>query len=290
VCYNANMSSLRECISAYSAKGKAIGHFNFSTLDVLRAIVGSVKKADTPVIVGLSEGERGFVGLKQAVALVKSFRDEGVQIFLNADHSYSSDSVKEAIDAGFDAVIFDGTRLPFEENVKITKECVEYARKCGRDVLVEGELGFIGTSSQVHRKIPDGVKISSEYLTKPEDALLFVRETGVDLFAPAIGNVHGMLEGGVDPNLDIERVRAVREAAGVPIVLHGASGNSAEDIKSAVAAGAAIVHWNTELRVAYRKGIARGLEENPDELAPYKYLKEPIRAVEKVVAEKLSFI
>lgn len=282
--------TLRECVTEAAANKSALGHFNFSTLDVLRAIVGAVKKADTPVIVGLSEGERSFVGLKQAVALVKSFRDDGVRIFLNADHSYSLDSVKEAIDAGFDSVIFDGAQLSFEENVKIAKECLEYARKCGRDVLVEGELGFIGTSSQIHRKVPDGVKISPEYLTKAEDAARFARKTGVDLIAPAVGNIHGMLEGGVDPVLDIERVRAIREIAGVPIVLHGASGNSAEDIKSAVAAGAVIVHWNTELRAAYRKGIARGLEENPDELAPYKYLKEPIRAVEKVVAEKLSLL
>jgi fructose-bisphosphate aldolase class II len=231
---------------------------------------------------------------------VASFRSEGSPVFLNADHSYSFDSVKEAVDAGFDSVIFDGAKLSFEENVKITKECVKYARACGRNVLVEGELGFIGTSSQILKKIPDGVKISHEYLTKPEDAHRFVKETEVDLIAPAVGNIHGMLsphrrpaeeaEWVGDPPLDVSRIAAIRESAGVPVVLHGASGNSAEDIRAAVVSGASIVHWNTELRAAYRTGIMRGLEENPDELAPYKYLKEPLLAVEKVVEEKIKLL
>lgn len=282
------MLSLRESIAAAAAKKGALGHFNFSTLEMLRAIAEAARKAGVPVIAGLSEGERSFVGLKQAVALVKTFREEGVAIFLNADHSYSLESVQAAIGAGCDAVIFDGTALSFEDNVKAAKECVASARTCGRDVLVEGELGFIGRSSQVLKKIPDGVKISPDYLTKAEDAARFARETGVDLLAPAVGNIHGMLEGGTDPALDIARIRAIREAGGVPLVLHGASGNTGEDIRRAVAAGSAVVHWSTELRAAYRKGLVRGLEETPDELAPYKYLREPLRAVERVVEEKLK--
>lgn len=283
------MQSLRECIAEASVAKRAVGHFNFSNLETLRAIVGAARAVGVPVIAGLSEGERGFVGLAQAVALVKSFREEySHPVFLNADHSYSFEKAKEAIDAGFDAVIVDGAGLPFAENVAMAKECVAYARSVGRDIVVEGELGFIGKASQVLKKIPDGVKISPEYLTAQEDAARFVRETGVDLFAPAVGNIHGMLEGGVDPALDIVRVRAIRTAAGVPLVLHGASGNSPEDIRAAIAAGVAVVHINTELRAAYRKGLVRGLEENQEELAPYKYLKEPMRAVQKVVEEKLQ--
>lgn len=283
------MQTLREYIAEAAGAKRAVGHFNFSNLETLRAIVEAARAVGVPVIAGLSEGERSFVGIKQAVALVRSFREEyNHPVFLNADHSYSFEKAKEAIDAGFDAVIVDGAGLPFAENVAMAKACVAYARSVGRDVVVEGELGFIGKASQILKKIPDGVKISSEYLTKPEDAARFVHETKVDLFAPAVGNIHGMLEGGVDPGLDITRIRAIREAISVSLVLHGASGNSAEDIRSAIAAGVAVVHINTELRAAYRKGLMRGLEESQDELAPYKYLKEPMRSVQKVVEEKLQ--
>ncbi len=285
------MPTLRECIADAARAKRALGHFNFSNLETLRAIVSAARAAGVPVIAGLSEGERAFVGVRQAVALVRSFREEyGHPVFLNADHSYSFEKVKEAIDAGFDAVIFDGAQMSFDENVNITKQCVAYARASGRDIIVEGELGFIGTASQVLKKIPDGVKISSEFLTAPEDAARFVRETGVDLLAPAVGNMHGMLEGGVDPALDIAKVRAIRAATPVTLVLHGASGNSASDIRAAIVEGVSIVHINTELRAAYKAGLVRGLEANQDDLAPYKYLKEPFRAVEKVVAEKLAFL
>lgn len=282
------MLTLREYIADAAQQKRAVGHFNFSNLETLRAIAEAAHAVGVPVIAGLSEGERGFVGLRQAVALVASFRAEGIPLFLNADHSYSFDAVRGAIDAGFDAVIFDGAELSLEENIQTTKACVAYARASGRDIVVEGELGFIGKSSQIHRKIPEGVKISPEYLTTPEDAVRFVRETGVDLFAPAVGNMHGMLEGGVDPALDIVRVDAIARAAGIPLVLHGASGNSPSDIRAAIAAGVAVVHISTELRLTYRTGLRRGLEENPDELAPYKYLKEPLRAVQKVVEEKMT--
>jgi fructose-bisphosphate aldolase class II len=254
----------------------------------LWAIFEAAKSLNLPVIIGVSEGEREFVGVRQAAALVRSLREEfNYPIFLNADHTYSFEKVKEAIDAGFDAVIFDGAKLSLEENIKITKQCVEYARASGRDVLVEGELGYIGTSSKVLSEIPEGVKLDEASLTSPEDAARFVHETGVDLLAPAVGNFHGMLQGGVDPKLNIPRVAAVRAAAGVPLVLHGGSGNSEEDFKAAIAAGVSIVHINTELRVAYRDALKLTLQNEPDEVAPYKILKPARAAMEKVAAEKL---
>jgi len=247
------MQTLRECIEDAARNKRAVGHFNFSNLETLRAIVEASRAVGVPVIAGLSEGERSFVGVWQAVALVRSFRDEYEHpIFLNADHSYSFDVVKEAIDAGFDSVIFDGAELPFDENAATTKKCVAYARACGRDIIVEGELGFIGSRSQVLKKIPDGVKISAEFLTTPADAMRFVKETGVDMFAPAVGNMHGMLTGGVDPTLDTSRVRAICEAVGVPLVLHGASGNSAKDSTK-------IIERKKRARYSYRasRGIRR---------------------------------
>jgi fructose-bisphosphate aldolase class II len=283
------MKTLKEYIKEAGEKGIAIGHFNISNLETLKGIFEAAKKLDLPVIIGTAEGERNFIGTKQAVALVKSLREEfNYPIFLNADHTYSFDKVKEAVDTGYDAVIFDATGLSFEDNIKVTKQCVEYAKSVNPNIIVEAELGFIGSSSKVLEGIPEGVKITEEFLTKPEEAKKFVTETGVDMLAPAIGNIHGMLKGGKDPALNIQRIKEIKEAVGIPMVLHGASGNSAEDIKAAISAGMSVVHINTEIRVAFRQALVKSLQENPDEVAPYKYMKEAVLAVEKVVTEKLK--
>ena len=309
--------NLREHIYEANKNGVAIGHFNASTLDGIIAIADAAQSMKVPVIVGLSEGERDYVGVKQAVAIVKSLREErGQPIFLNADHTYSFDRVKEAIDAGFDSVIFDGAQLSLEENIKVTKKCVEYAKSVSIErsnppaggegskdsrssgeisggkgsyssILIEGELGFIGTSSKILDAIPDGAVTREVEMTKPTDAERFVRETGVDLLAPAVGNVHGVVRGG-DPALNIGRVKLVADAVPVPLVLHGASGNTADDIRAAIRAGVAVVHVNTELRIAYRGGLVLSLTENREELSPYKYLKPAKLAMQKVVEEKLK--
>ncbi|MFA6226896.1 MAG: class II fructose-bisphosphate aldolase [Candidatus Paceibacterota bacterium] len=283
------MKTLREYVKEAQENGVAIGHFNISNLETLRGIFNSARKLNLPVIIGTAEGERKFIGTKQAVALVKSLREEyNYPIFLNADHTYTVEGVKECIDAGYDAVIFDAANVSYEENVKLTKECVEYAKKCGRDVLVEAELGFIGQASQILDKIPEGVRISEEFLTTPELAQKFVKDTGIDMLAPAVGNIHGMLKGGKDPALNIKRVGEINTVAGVPLVLHGASGNSAEEIKEAIKSGMAIVHINTEIRSAFRKTLEKELAEKPNEVAPYKYMDGAVSAVEEIVTEKLK--
>ncbi len=283
------MKTLREYIKDAEKEGKAIGHFNISNLETLRGIFNAAKNLNVPVIIGAAEGERNFIGVKQAVALVKSLREEyNYPIFLNADHTYSFEKLKEAVDAGYDAVIFDATGLSFEENIKITKQCVEYARSVNPNIIVEAELGFIGKSSQVLEGIPEGVKITEEFLTTPEEAKKFVEETDVDMLAPAVGNIHGMLKGGKDPALNIKRIAEIKKAVSIPLVLHGASGNSAEDIKEAIKAGISVVHVNTELRVAFRKALVKSLQENPDEVAPYKYMKDSVKAVSEVVESKLA--
>lgn len=283
------MKNLKECILDANDKRVAIGHFNISNLEALWGIFNAARKLAVPVIIGVSEGERDFIGAGQAVALVKSLREEyNYPIFINADHTYSFDRVKEAIDLGYDAVIFDGTELSLEDNLKTTKRCVEYARKQNMEIIVEAEMGFIGKSSKILDEIPAGVKITEEFLTKAEEAKEFVDKTGVDLIAPAVGNIHGMLKGGKDPALNIGRIREIRKSTGVPLVLHGGSGNSVQDFTDAISAGVSIVHINTEIRSAYRKGLQLALQENPDEIAPYKYLKDAVKAVEKVVEEKLK--
>lgn len=275
--------NLRDCISEAQKKGVAIGHFNISNSDGFWAVVLAAKELNVPVIIGVSEGERDFIGAREIAAMVKTYREStGQPVFLNADHTYSFERVKEAIDAGYDAVIFDGTELSLEENISITKKSVEYARAQNSNVLVEAEIGFIGKSSKILDAVPDGVQ-----LTEVSQAKSFVEATGVDLLAPAIGNVHGMVKGG-EPDLNIERIKEISGAVGKPLVLHGASGNSDEDVRAAIQAGVAIVHINTELRVAYRSGLVKSLQENPEEIAPYKYLKGARSAMQKVVLDKLK--
>lgn len=287
------MNSLRDYVASARQNKVAIGHFNVSTLDGVFAVADAAQGLKLPVIVGVSEGERDYTGVRVIAAIVKSLREERNQpIFLNADHTYSFERAKEAIDAGFDAVIFDGARLPMEENIEITRKCVEYAREAGRrsghGILIEGELGFIGVSSKMLDEIPAGAVTKEEQMTKAADASRFVRETGVDLLAPAVGNIHGVVRGG-DPALNIRRVKELNEAVDIPLVLHGASGNTSDDIMKCVKNGVAIVHVNTELRLAYRAGLVKSLSENPDEVAPYKFMKPAKLAMQKVVEEKLHF-
>lgn len=283
------MKTLKESVWEAKEKGVAVGHFNISNLEALWGIFRAAQSLNVPVIIGVSEGERDFMGVKQVAALVKSIREEyDYPIYLNADHTYSFDKVKEAIDAGFDSVIVDGAKLSFEENVRMTKQCVDYARASGREVLVEAELGYIGQSSKVLDEIPEGVLLDESSLTDPAKAKEFVELTGVDMLAPAIGNFHGMLRGGVDPKLNIERVKEISEATGIPLVLHGGSGNSGDDFKESIANGIAIVHINTEIRLAFRDGVKKFLQENPEEVAPYKFLKPGMQAVQEVVTNKLK--
>lgn len=282
--------TLREYIQEADKNGVAIGHFNISNLEALHGIASAARKLNLPVIIGVSEGEEDFVGIREAVALVQAIRDTYNQpIFLNADHHYSFDRVKACIDAGFDAVIIDNAKLPLKENIAITKQCVEYARKVsvetGRDILVEAEIGFIGQSSKILDAIPDGV--SEATMTTAVDAKAFVDATGVDMLAPSIGNVHGMIRSG-NPRLHPERVKEIREATGVPLVLHGGSGTMNEDFTACIKEGIDVVHINTEIRVAYRDAVKKFLTENPDEVAPYKFLKSGVEAVEKVVTERLK--
>lgn len=273
----------------------AIGHFNISNIEGFWAVVRAAKDVsaaagrEIPVIIGVSEGERSFIGVEQVKALVDTIKKTGQPVFLNADHTYSFDKVKEVVDAGYDSVIYDGTEANFDDNVAVTKQCVAYmkANAKDRDMILEGELGFIGKSSKVLEGIPAGVKISEEFLTKPEEAKKFVELTGIDMLAPAVGNIHGMLSGGKDPALNIGRIKEIADAVKIPLVLHGGSGNSAEDFKASIDAGVAIIHVNTEIRVAYRKALKKELEENVDEVAPYKIMKPSVLAMQAVIAEKL---
>lgn len=272
------MRTLREVLEQAQADSVGVGHFNISDSNQFNAIVAASRSVGRPVVIGVSEGERKFVGVKNIAALVHAAREDGAEVYLNADHTYSVELVKEAIDAGFDAVIFDGSHSPLEENIEKTREAVAYARASGRDVLVEGEIGRIGTSSKLLDKAPDDI---DSVLTSADEAARFVRETGVDLLAPAVGTMHGRLKSGPMPRIDTKRIEELRAACGVPLVLHGGSGSSDEDFQGAVRAGISLVHINTDIRVAYRKGIEAGLAKDADEIAPYRFLAQGVEGVQK---------
>jgi len=277
------MKTLKEYIDEADKKGVAIGHFNISDSEGFKAVVESATELGVPVIIGVSEKERSFLGVAEIRVLVQVKRDEGLPVFLNADHTYSVEASKEAVDNTFDSVIIDGAEKPFFENVMMTKDVVKYAREKSPGMLVEGELGFIGSGSLVRDEIPDGVSEATQ--TTPEDAKKFVEETGVDLFAPSVGNIHGLVRSG-EPKLNIERIKEINAVVGVPLVLHGASGNTDEEVSASIDAGIRIVHINTELRMAYKKGIEKGLSS--DEIAPYKFMAEGVAEMKKIVTAKLK--
>ncbi|MEK7519465.1 MAG: class II fructose-bisphosphate aldolase [Patescibacteria group bacterium] len=276
---------IKDYLKRTVAEKWALGHFNFSEDEALRAIVESAGKLKTPIFVGTSEGERKHIGVKEAVALVKAFREEfQIPIFLNADHHKTFESVKEAVDAGYDAILADFSALPFEENIKLTKQSVEYAKSKNPDIIIEGELGYVRGESKLQKEI---IEIKLKDLTKPKEAARFAKETGVDMLAPAIGNIHGIAAN--LPKLDFQRIAYIKKAVGddVYLVLHGGSGMSESDFRNAIAAGISMVHINTEIRVAFTETLRKTLQKMPEETTPYKILTPSIEAMKKVIEEKL---
>ena len=282
------MHQLREVLDEAQSSGVAVGHFNISDWILLKAVFASAQELKVPVIVGASEGERAFLGVVQIAALVRSLREEqGVPIFLNADHTHSLESALAAANAGFDSIVYDLSALPFEENVKQTRRAVEALKSVNPQILVEGEIGDIGTGSEIHESVPD----RSKNLTTAEEAKQYVTSTGVDILAPAVGNMHGMLqtmvEGPVRKRLDLVRIREIKRASRSLLTLHGGSGTEDDDLQGAIAAGINIIHINTELRVAWRRGLEAAFAEKPREVVPYKLLPSAEESIKQVVLARL---
>jgi ketose-bisphosphate aldolase len=283
------MDTLRKVLEGAEARGVAVGHFNISDLSILKAVVAAAQELKLPVVVGASEGERKFMGDRELAALVKGLREESsYPIFLNADHTHSLPSAMAAAKAGFDWIVFDLSALPFEENVRQTKAGVEALKSVRPEILVEGEIGDIGSGSEIHDAAPDLQK----GLSTPEQAVQFVAETKVDTLAPAVGNMHGMLKsmvsGETKKRLDIPRIRAIKQAAKIFLTLHGGSGTNDDDFLASIGAGITVVHINTEVRLAWRQGLDAALARHPNEIVPYKVLPEVVDAVKEVVGARLK--
>ena len=232
---------MKKLIDVVQEAGKtcvAIGHFNIADLVILKGVFEAARELKVPVMVGASEGEREFAGTRQLAAVVRSVREEfDFPIFLNADHTHSLAKGLEAVKAGFDSVVFDLSTLPLEENARLTKQAVETFKSINPEVVVEGEIGDIGSGSEIHADGPTPDRM----LTTPEEARQFVTETKVDVLAPAVGNSHGMrrrmVTGKERKHLALERIREIKSATCVPLTLHGGSGTADDDLKQAIHAG-----------------------------------------------------
>lgn len=283
------MRKLRTALEDSERNRTAIGHFNVSDVVALRAVLAAARELGVPLLIGASEGERAFLGVRQIAVLVKSLRDEyDYPIFLNADHTHTLERALEAAKAGFDEILFDASELDFQTNVARTKEAVEAIKSVNPEIVVEGEIGCIGTSSEILDEVPAG----AGHLTTPDEAKAFVDETKVDVLSPAVGNMHGMLRsmisGEARKRLDVRRIRDIKEATGAFLTLHGASGTDDADLKLAIETGINIVHINTELRLAWRQGVVAALREHPDEIAPYKLLVHAFGNIQAVARRRLQ--
>ncbi|PJE58425.1 MAG: tagatose-bisphosphate aldolase [Candidatus Portnoybacteria bacterium CG10_big_fil_rev_8_21_14_0_10_36_7] len=265
----------------------AIGQFNVSTLEAVKAVVRVAKELNASVIIGTSENEAKYLGMKNIADIIENARQEmGLPIVLNLDHGKSLEKVKEAIGVGYNAVHFDGSALPLEENIAITKEIVEYAHS--KNILVEGEIGHLQGSSSV---IKETIDIKEGDLTSPEQVANFVKVTGIDSLGTALGNFHGMYskEVGGEEKIDLERLKKIRQATETFLVLHGGSGINREQVKEAIQIGIVKINVNTELRVAFRRGLEKALKEKPEEVVPYRLFPILIDEIGSVVKEDISF-
>jgi fructose-bisphosphate aldolase class II len=228
-------------------KRVAIGHFNISDLSALKAIAAAARDIYdgyhvlVPVVIGVSEGEADHIGLRNAVCLVGNLRAEGLPFFLNADHVHSLERLEAAVRVGFDSAVFDLSERSLEENTAVTREAVRLAKSINPMFVMEGEIGHIGGSSKILESMPDDARIDPELLSRPEEAVRFVMETGVDLITPAVGNIHGMLKNLPNPAIDIGRIAAIHKACHAPLILHGGSGIRDEEFIRAIYAGISMI-------------------------------------------------
>jgi ketose-bisphosphate aldolase len=262
-------------------KNQAILHYNVSTLEQIKAGILAVKETNIPIIFGVSEGERKYLNPKLVKKIIDFYREEenlNDFIFLNADHSKTFESSKLALFLNYDEVLVDGSELSLEENIKIVKEIVSLRDENNFSVLIEGEVGFIEGKSEVQK---EEVEIKEEYLTNPEDALRFVEETKVDLLAVSIGNIHGILP--YEPKLDFERGEKIAKLVKIPLVLHGASGISIENIKKCILIGFKIIHINTEFRKIWKEKLIERLNE--DTVTPYKIYEPLVEELKKQIVK-----
>ncbi|WP_135554458.1 class II fructose-1,6-bisphosphate aldolase [Paenibacillus cymbidii] len=272
--------SMNEFLPKAKAKKFAVGQFNMNNLEFAQAIMQAALELKSPFIYGVSEGAIKYMGIEFTVAIAEAAaKKSGLPIALHLDHGSSFEVAMKCIRAGFSSVMFDGSHHGFEDNIRLTKEVVKAARAMG--VSVEGELGTIGG-------VEDDISVDEEdaNLAKPEEAIRFYEETGVDCLAIAVGTAHGMYAG--EPNIRFDIIEKVSAAIPVPVVLHGGSGVPDEMIRKAIEAGVGKINVNTENQVACTETIRSVLAKDAKVYDPRKYLTPARQAMVDVVKSKIE--
>lgn len=252
----------------------AIAQFNINNLEWTRFILEECNKLNIPVILGVSEGALKYMGGYITVAnMVKNlikYLDVGIPVVLHLDHGSSVESCKNAIEAGFSSVMIDASKYDLDENIRITKEVVDYAHD--RNISVEAEVGHVGD---------DNIDIM---YAKVEDCIRFCNETNVDALAPALGSVHGPYKG--EPKLDFDRMKQISELCNIPLVLHGGSGIYDEQMKEAISCGICKINFNTELQQAWTLGVRNKLNEDNTVYDPRKVILSGESNLKQVIDDK----
>lgn len=256
----------------------AIPAFNIDNLESAMAVSEIMHEMRTPVIVQMIPRTLNYGGIAIYPAMMRELMaDCPVDYALHLDHGSSLALAKKCVAGGFSSVMFDGSLMPFEDNIKFTKEVTDFALPM--DVSVEGELGTIGGKEEVD------TDLEASY-TKVSEAEEFVRRTNVSTLAIGVGTAHGVYKG--TPHINIERIKEIHAAIDTPLVLHGASGLSDEVLKDCIAAGITKINFATELRQAYTNGIKAEFAKNPEVFDPKIYMRGAIDNIKEVLRHKIN--
>ncbi|MFD2707086.1 class II fructose-1,6-bisphosphate aldolase [Salibacterium lacus] len=274
--------SMKEMLNEAKANQYAVGQYNLNNMEFVQAVLQAAEEERSPVICGVSEGAARYMsGFKPVVDMVKTFMEAHhitVPVAVHLDHGSSFEKCMEALRAGFTSVMIDGSHYPLEDNIALTRRVVDAAHAVG--VSVEAELGRVGGQED-----DVAVEEAEETYAVPSECSKFVKETGVDCFAPALGSVHGPYK--AEPNLGFDRMKEIDSAVGVPLVLHGGTGIPAEDVQKAIGFGHAKINVNTESQISSAASVRRTLEEKPDLYDPRKYMGPARDAVKETVKAKM---
>lgn len=269
-------------------EGFALGAFNIDNQETLKAIALAAAAQHSPALIEVSQGEVDAIGLHNVRCLVDNYREElGVELYINLDHSPSVDAAKAGIDAGFEFIHIDFSHgrhnATLADITAATKEVVEYAKKTG--ALVESEPHYFGGGSNVFTEAMDYDEIKTTF-TKPAEALAFIEATGINTFAVAIGNLHGLYP--VPKQLDLKLLGQIRAEVPGYLSLHGGSGTPDEQFQGAVKGGVSKININSELRKAYRLTLEHELATHKSEYAIVKLMPPVVAAVQAVVEHKMT--
>jgi fructose-bisphosphate aldolase, class II len=263
----------------------AIGAFNVGNLETFKAIVQAAANKKSPVIIESSPGETKWMDGDNVVDIARNYSEEfNIPILVNLDHSETLEDCQMGIDAGYDLIHCDASKLEYDQNVALTKQVAELAHAKG--LTCEGELDHIGGSSEVHKEAAGDIA-AKIIKTDPAKAQKFVQDTGIDIFAAFVGNIHGLYAGG-NKKLDVDLVKQIADATGVFLSLHGSSGIPEDQVQAAIQNGIVKVNLNTELRQAFRDTLEKVLKDFPEEYAMYKAEKPIIEAIQKIVEHKIE--